>query len=139
VRLGDGRLAAVAGVSYWPKTDFVASGVRASVTRVPAVFGARARAVARYIELAGDVGIAVAYERYDGLSPHDAAGAARVVPGLEADLIVSSLALVGFAPFVGLRVDWLPPLEELAAAPQGNLGNAPSLWIGLALGLSWER
>jgi hypothetical protein len=138
-RFGAGRWGAVAGVSYWPKADFVASGVRGSVTRVPAMVGARARAVARYIEVAGDLGVTVAFERYDGLSPHDPSGGARVAPGVEAGVLASSRPLAGFAPFVELRVDWFPLAQEIAAAPQGNLGNTPSLWIGAALGMSWER
>jgi len=137
-RFGAGRWAAIAGVGYAPRAEFVASGVRGSVTRVPAIVGARARALDRPFELSGDFGLAVAFERYDGLSPHDPSGASRIAPGLEAGLAVSTHGLVGFAPFLALRIDWLPIVEELAAAPQGRLGNTPSLWIGVALGMSWE-
>jgi len=139
VRLGSGWLAGIAGVSYWPAADYVVSGVRGDVTRVPALAGLRLRARRRYFELAGDAGVAVAFERYAGESPHDPSDATRLAPGLEVGVLVSSPTLAGFAPFVGLRVDWFPLVQELAAAPQGNLGNTPSLWFGAAVGLSWER
>jgi hypothetical protein len=133
--MGTGRLAGVAAVGYVPEQSFDLGGVRAALMRVPAMGGLRLRWWQRSFELGGDVGLSAAFERYEGLSPHVALGASRVTPGLEASFVASFSIGFGLGALVRLQCDWLPFADELVAAPQGNLGKTPSLWLGIGAGL----
>jgi hypothetical protein len=138
VGVGKGPLSAVAGVGYLPKVEFVVSGVRAAVSRVPALLGVRVQPLKRPFVLTGEAGLSVAFEHYEGMSPHQTSDTTRVAPGAEIAIDASPMPSWGWAPFLSLRSTWLPVRQELVAAPQGAIANAPSLWFGGALGLAWE-
>jgi hypothetical protein len=79
-----------------------------------------------------------ALERYEGVSPHSPSDATRLAPGVELGVTVSSRSLAGLAPILRLTFAWIPVTEELAAVPQGDVAATPSLWLGIALGMSLE-
>ncbi len=137
-RIGARALAAVASIGYLPRVGFGVGDFTGSLTRVSAMAGARARVVKRYLNIDADLALAAAYESYEGVSPHIPSDATRVSPGLEVGLIAAPHPRFGLAPIAGVRCAWFPFTQELATAPQGNLGNTPSLWIGAELGVSLE-
>jgi hypothetical protein len=136
--MGTGRLSGIAGLAYLPKADFGAGDFTGNVARIPAIAGMRTQLVQRYWQLDADLALSAAFERYEGVSPHAPSDATRVTPGVELGVVASPRALFGLAPVASLRCAWFPLTQELAAAPQGNLGSTPSLWIGLELGASLE-
>jgi hypothetical protein len=138
VRIGPDRIAGIVGVGYLPTFDFGVGNFTGSILRVPATAGVRARVVKRYLNLDADLALSAAFERYDGLSPHAPSAATRVTPGIELGVLVSPHSLFGLAPFASMRCAWFPVTQELATAPQGNLGNTPALWVGAELGMSLE-
>ncbi len=138
LRVGRGTWAAVAAIGYLPQIDFTQNDLRLGMTRVPIMVGMRAQKSLRYVNLGGDLAAAVDAERYEGLSPHSPETTWRVTPGVEANVIVSSHALVGFAPFVTLKCALFPFVQSLAIAPEGDQAKTPSLWIGAGLGALFE-
>jgi hypothetical protein len=138
IRVGADWLAAIAGVAYLPKSDFGVGDFTGSITRVPAIAGMRAHLVKRAWDFGGDLALSAAFERYEGLSPHTPADATRVTPGIEVGVLASPRARFRLAPIASVRCAWFPLTQELAAAPQGSLGNTPSFWIGAELGISLE-
>jgi hypothetical protein len=137
-RLGRGAWSAVAGIGYLPNASFNVGDFSGNVNRVPAVAGVRAEVEKRYLHVDLDLALSAAFERYEGVSPHIPSAATRVTPGLELGVVASPHALFGLAPIAGVRAAWFPLTQELAAAPQGNLGSTPYLWIGAELGVSLE-
>jgi len=138
LRVGRGTWAAVAAIGYLPQIDFTQNDLRLGMTRVPIVVGMRAQKSLRYVNLGGDLAAALDAERYEGLSPHSPETTWRVTPGVEANVIVSSHALVGFAPFVTLKCALFPFVQSLAIAPEGDEAKTPSLWIGAGVGALFE-
>jgi hypothetical protein len=138
VRMGTDRLAGIVGIAYLARSDFNEGDFTGSVTRVPAMAGVRARVVKRSWRIDGDLALSAAVERYEGVSPHAPSTATRVTPGIEVGVIASPRPRFGLAPMASLRCAWFPLTQELAAAPQGNLGNTPSFWVGVDLGMSLE-
>ncbi len=98
--------------------------------------GVRGKLVATRIDLEGDAGLAFALERYEGLSLHTPDESLRLAPGIEAGLVASWLPRARLAPFLSLRCALFPFVQSLDAAPQGDVGKTPSVWIGAGFGLS---
>ncbi len=138
VGVGGGRWAGVAGIAYLPGADFAVGDFQGRVTRVPAIAGVREQLLKRSWQVDGDLALSLAFERYEGVSPHAPSTATRATPGIELGIVASPRAVSRLAPIAALRCAWFPLTQELAAAPQGSLGNTPSFWIGLELGLSLE-
>ncbi len=138
VRVGSGAIAGVAAIGYMPTTEFVEGGVRASVSRVPAVLGIRLRSEIRAVDVSGDVGVTTVVERYEGLSPHVPADATLLMPGLEVGASVSPRTPAGVSALASVRVSWLPAAQDLVAVPTGVLGKTPTFWMGAAVGISLD-
>jgi hypothetical protein len=138
VRGGADWLAGIAGIAYLPKVDFGVGDFTGSVTRVPATLGVRAQIVKRAWHVDGDLALSAAFERYGGVSPHAPSEETRVTPGLEVGIVASPRARFRLAPLASLRCAWFPFTQELAAAPQGSLGNTPAFWMGVELGIALE-
>ena len=134
--LGSGALAGILGVGFTPSTDFTVGDLRGTITRVPAVAGARIRTTVGAFYVSGDIGLVLAWERYAGTSPKTPGDATRLAPGIEADLMASTKPLARLAPFVRLTSEVLPFTDALGTTPEGILGKTPSLWLGGALGLA---
>ncbi|MGO9835481.1 MAG: hypothetical protein ACLP1X_14805, partial [Polyangiaceae bacterium] len=62
----------------------------------------------------------------------------RLAPGVELGVTASWGAPAGFAPILRFTFAWIPMTEELTAVPQGDVAATPSLWLGVALGMSLE-
>lgn len=137
-RLGAGRLAGIVGASYWPQQVFHAGDLTGAVTRVPAVAGIRVQALRTGVELDADLALSVAFERYAGKNPLSPADATRVTPGSEATISACLAPAGGFAPFLAVQVSWFPIAQEIVVLPE-VLGKTPSLWVALALGVSYTR
>jgi hypothetical protein len=138
VRIGVGRLGALGGVGYLPRVGFDAGDFRGAILRVPAVAGLWTRLLDRSFRLDASAAVTAALERYEGVSPHSPSDATRLAPGVELGVTASSDALAGLAPILRLTLAWIPLTEELAAVPQGDVTATPSLWLGVALGMSLE-
>jgi hypothetical protein len=137
-RVGPGALAGIAGIAYLPKANFGVSDFTGNVTRVPAIAGLRVQLIKTSWQLVGDAALSAAFERYEGVSPHAPSDATRWTPGLELGIVASPRPWFGFAPIASVHCAFFPFTQELATAPQGNLGNTSSFWIGLELGISLE-
>jgi hypothetical protein len=138
VRIGGGRLGVLGGVGYLPSVGFDAGAFRGAILRVPAVAGLWTRLLDRSFRLDASAAMTAALERYEGVSPHSPSDATRLAPGVELGVTVSSRSLAGLAPILRLTFAWIPVTEELAAVPQGDVAATPSLWLGIALGMSLE-
>jgi hypothetical protein len=117
---------------------FDAGDFRGAILRVPAVAGLWTRLLDRSFRLDASAAVTAALERYEGVSPHSPSDATRLAPGVELGVTASSDALAGLAPILRLTLAWIPLTEELAAVPQGDVAATPSLWLGIALGMSLE-
>lgn len=137
-RVGPGALAGIVGIAYLPKANFGVNDFTGNVTRVPAIGGLRVQIVKKSWQLDGDAALSAEFERYEGVSPHTPSAATRWTPGLELGVVASPRPWFGFAPIASVHCAWFPFTQELATAPQGNLGSTPSFWIGLELGMSLE-
>jgi hypothetical protein len=137
-RLGAGRFAGIVGASYWPQQVFHAGDLTGAVTRVPAVAGIRVQALRTGVELDADLALSVAFEQYAGKSPLSPADATRVTPGSEATIAACLAPAAGFAPFLAVQISWFPVAQEIVVLPEA-LGKAPSLWVALALGVSYTH
>jgi hypothetical protein len=138
VRIGGGRLAPLVGVGYLPSAGFDAGDFRGAILRVPVVAGLWTRLLDRSFRLDASAAATAALERYEGVSPHSPSDATRLAPGVELGVTASLDALAGLAPIVRLTFAWVPVTGELVAAPQGHVAATPSLWFGVALGMSLE-
>ena len=135
-RLVLGPVAGVFGAGYWPRQQFAVGAFEGALTRVPGVVGVGVRAMRRPIDLRTDMAVVMAFETYEGLSPHTPREASRLSPGLEAALIATTPTWAGFAPLVGVRVAWMPITQNLVALPQ-LVGPTPTWWLSGAVGFSW--
>jgi hypothetical protein len=138
VRIGSGRLGALGGIGYLPRVGFDAGDFRAAILRVPAMAGLWTRLLNRSFRLDASAAVTVAFERYEGVSPHSPSDASRLAPGVELGVTASSGAIAGLAAILRLTFAWNPLTGELAAVPQGDVAVTPSLWFGVALGVSLE-
>jgi hypothetical protein len=136
-RLGSGLVAVIAGASYWPKQSFRAGSFEGELTRVPSNVGIRVQDRLAWIELDGDVTFTVAYERYEGVSPKAPATASRFTPGSEVAFTARLTPGAAFAPFLSAYGAWFPSAQDITSAP-AIVGKTPSLWLGLALGVSYS-
>jgi hypothetical protein len=136
-RFGPGLVAVVVGASYWPKQSFHAGSFEGGLTRVPSNVGLRLQERLPWIELDGDATFTVAYERYEGVSPKAPATASRFTPGAEVAFTARLPPGAAFAPFLGAYGAWFPSAQDITSAPV-LVGKTPSLWVGLALGLSYS-
>jgi len=138
VRIGVGRLGALGGIGYLPRAGFDAGDFRAAILRVPAAAGLWTRLLDRSFRLDASAAVTAALERYEGVSPHSPSDATRWAPGVELGLTASSGGIAGLAPILRLTFAWTLLTEELAGVPQGDVAVTPSLWVGIALGMSLE-
>ena len=138
VRIGTGRLGALGGVGYLPRVGFGAGDFRGAILRVPAVAGLWTRLLDRSFRLDASAAVTAAFERYEGVSLHSPSDATRLAPGVELGVTASSGAIAGLAAILRLTLAWIPLTEELAAVPQGDIAATPSLWLGVALGVSLD-
>jgi hypothetical protein len=138
VRIGVGRLGALAGVGYLPGVGFNAGEFRGAILRIPAVAGLWTRLLDGSFRLDASAAVTAALERYEGVSPHSPSDATRLAPGVELGLTAYSAALAGVAPILRVTFAWIPLTEELTAVPQGDVAATPALWLGVALGMSLE-
>jgi hypothetical protein len=136
-RLGSGLVAIIAGASYWPRQSFHAGSFEGALTRVPSNVGFRLQDRLAWIELDGDLTFTVAYERYEGVSPKAPATASRFTPGSEVAFTARLTPGAAFAPFLSAYGAWFPSAQDITSAP-AIVGKTPSLWVGLALGVSYS-
>ena len=138
VRVGAGAIAGVAAVGYMPSEEFGVGAFRASLTRVPAMAGIRLRSQELALDVTGDIGVTAIVERYEGLDLHTPADATMFMPGLEVGASISPRPYAGLSALTSVRATWLPAARDIVALPSGVLGKTPTLWIGVAVGISLE-
>lgn len=123
-------------LGYLPPAHFELSGVEGEVTRLPASAGLRLRHELDAWTVQLDFGVLVASDRVRTTSLLRSASRRTFDAGFRAGLSVSPFGNARLRPFAGVFV-WTSLLSrELAAAPQGALGNLPQVWLGGAVGVA---
>lgn len=132
-----GPVALALGIGAEPRASFSINGLDAREMRLPVDFSLRLPRTVGGVELAGEVGLAVAPFHAEGL------GTSRPASGTRLDLGARAGAAVRFgrpgarlAPFVGVHLVLFPWPYEIVADPVGGLGTTPVLWLGVRAGLS---
>lgn len=134
--VGNGALRGTLAAAYSTRSSFELVGVHGDVTRVPASAGLRWHMAKRNWALDGDLGLLVAFERVRSTGLVETRSSHIVELGARAGLSVQSVWSPYFAPFIGAFAGVTPGPRELSAAPRGEIGNLPYLWIGAAAGVS---
>ena len=136
VALGRGALSGTLSVAYLARAKFQLGDVQGEVTRLPASVGVRLRSELGSLDLAGELGASAISQRVQGTNLVESRVHTTLELGLRAGIQVSTAGSARFRPFAGAFA-WLSPgPRELAASPNGVVGNLPYLWLGGALGLS---
>jgi hypothetical protein len=139
-RIGAGWLGFVASAGFQPAEAFRnESGFQGNVLRAPVAAGVRLRRAVSPFEVAGDVAAELAYERYEGTSPHVTMAAWRFAPGLQTALTGSWTTASGIGALLRVEIEWLPFQENLVALPNPVVTKTPAFWGSLGLGLSFSR
>ena len=132
-----GPVALALGIGVEPRTSFSVGGLDGRATRLPMDLSLRLPRALGGVELAGEVGLAVAPVHAEGLGTAQPASGTRLDVGARAGLALR-FARPGarLAPFLGLHVVLFPWPYELTVKPAGGLGTTPVLWLGARAGLS---
>lgn len=132
-----GTVMITAGIGFEPRASFSIGGLDGRVARLPVDVGLRLQRVLGRVELAGELGLAAAPLRAEGLNT------AMPMSGTRLDVGARGGATLRFgrpstrlAPVLGLHVQIFPWPYEITASPAGGLGTTPVLWLGATAGLS---
>jgi hypothetical protein len=136
VALGRGAFSGTLSVAYLARAKFDLDGVQGDVTRLPASVGVRLRSDFESWELTGDLGALAVSQRVRATNLVQSRPRHTLELGLRAGLQISTAGSARFRPFAGAFVWVSPGPRDLAALPDGVLGNLPYLWVGGAVGLS---
>lgn len=135
VALGRGAFSGTLSVAYLGRAKFELDGVRGDVTRLPATIGLRLRHEFDSWQLSGDLGAGAVSERVRGTNLVNSRTHETLELGLRAGLQIST-GNAGFRPFAGAFAWISPGPRDIAALPNGIVGNLPYLWLGGSLGVS---
>lgn len=133
---GSGPWAIGLGVGYGARRSFELAGIDGSLQRTPIVLFGRWRRPLHPLEFDADAGIGTAIVRVEttGLVQNrmQMRPEAEVRGGAQLGWPVG----LGLAPFIAVRLAWVPAPYSIAVAPNPDVGSLPHLWLGGMLGLS---
>jgi hypothetical protein len=130
-----GTIGGAFGITLTRKSELHFGAVVVDQFRLPLDGSLRVRLRKGSFQTTFDVGVLAAIVSYD-YAP-EASGDQRLEFGGRAG------ASVGWGgplmPWLGASIEIVPTSSELVFAPTGSIGQTPTLWLGLALGmeLSW--
>jgi len=137
VALGRGALAGTLSVAYTSRAQFDLDGIQGEVTRLPFSVGARLRSDFEAWSIAADLGLLVVAQRARATNLFTERTHSSAEVGARAGVQLARQLGPHFAPFVGAFVWFTPVPSEIAALPQGVVGNLPYFWLGGAAGVSF--
>ncbi|MET0792913.1 MAG: hypothetical protein ABW061_15440 [Polyangiaceae bacterium] len=136
VALGRGAFSGTLSVGYLARAKFELDGVQGDITRLPVSAGVRVRHEVDSWQLSGDLGALAVSQRVRATNLVQVREQNTLELGLRAGIQISPAGNAWFRPFAGAFAWVSPGPRELAALPNGVLGNLPYLWLGGALGVS---
>jgi hypothetical protein len=110
---------------------------RISVLRIPIDVAVRGVVRARKLSLGVEAGPLLSWVRVEGRDLPAAAGAGRLQGGVRAAL-VARVDVGPVCPYATAWGEWSAPAEHVAVVPDGPVGQLPSFWVGVAVGVSLE-
>ena len=135
--LGAGALSGTLSAAYLERARFDARGVQGEVERLPLSVGARLRSDFEAWRLSAELGLLLVPQRVRATNLLSQHADRSVDLGLRAGVQLARQSSAHFAPFVGAFACFSPAPSQLAALPQGVIGNLPYLWLGGAVGVSF--
>jgi hypothetical protein len=136
VALGRGSFAGTLSIAYTRRSKFDLGGEQGDVARLPLSAGLRVRSELGAWALGGDLGLLAVPQRVRGTSLLVNHAHSALELGLRAGVFVARPLGAHVEPFVGAFAWISPGPRNIAALPQGDLGNVPYLWIGGAAGVA---
>ncbi len=134
--LGRGALAGTLSIAYLSRAKFELDGVHGDLSQLPASAGLRVNSDLGSWSLAADLGVLAVLQRVRATDLAQSNTETALELGARGGLMFERPIGAGFAPFFGAFAWVVPAPRDLAALPQGALGNLPYLWIGGTLGVS---
>jgi hypothetical protein len=132
-----GGVAGVAAVGLEPRARFSVGGLDGREARIPIDLGVRLQRAAGPVEFGGELGLAAAIFRAQGLNTAMPQQGTRLDLGARAGVALRlGRPQARVAPFAGLHALLFPWPYQIATTPRGSLGATPALWVGATLGLS---
>ena len=137
VAVGHSPVVAVVGAAaLWP-ADTNVGGVRLRQWRLPVDFGIRATLPSSWIDLYGELGVALALLSERALDLATAKTQTGIELGGRVSLGARLARQAGLTPFISLQADFLPDPPRVFALPEGVAGRTPYVWMGACAGASW--
>ena len=130
------RLGVTAGAAVFAPVVWELSGVLVSEQRFPAHLALRLHFASAPFQFNLDLGVAAALFNLRALQAKGEQLATRVDVGPRLALTAQFETPRGLAPYLGAQVEYFPHTYRILVDPQGLLGSTPTLWLGLALGVS---
>jgi hypothetical protein len=140
VAAGRGAFGLAAGAGLLTPTHSAFGTVRVREQRIPLSLSVTAsRALRARLAAAADVGVALVPFTLRGEGLGATATATRLDVGARVALALRGPPLWGrVAPLADVHAEWFPRTYTLAVDPLGRIGASSHLWLGAALGFSFE-
>jgi hypothetical protein len=136
VAIGRGRFAGVAGLGAQARASFTVDALEAREERVSFDVGVRGTRALGGLDLAGELSLAGAVFRAQGINTAAPQQQTRLDVGARAGLVLRlGSPRARIAPIVGAHATFFPKPYDIATTPQGILAETPSLWLGATVGL----